>query len=189
VTLGRSILVGAMALVLLSIGGCYLATGGPTFHLRAIRVRAIDAVTDRPLPGTVVAAQWTTSDFACIEAECLHRSIRTAEAVADANGFADIPPADVPRSGWEILHANQPWILIYKAGYSAQRVDAGTCHLIPPLSEREAVERAQDMTTLFGPLSRGWPRTRFPRLTAEIYKLLPPGISPSKNDRLPHTTK
>jgi hypothetical protein len=90
------VVVAAMA----GIASCYVATGGMVLRTSAIRVRAIDAVTQRPVAGAVLAAQWQTSAFLCIEGDCPRTIIRTAEAVSDSFGIAKIPAASVRRPGW-----------------------------------------------------------------------------------------
>lgn len=157
------------ALIVL-VGGCYLATGGGSFHLGTVRVRSVDAVTRRPVEGVVVAAKWTTSDLLCIEGDCLRRPLRMAEAVTDASGVAQIPAVAAPRSGWEVLRTSQPWVTVYKAGCASRR-DDGVYLIIRPTSDREASERAESMAMLLRPW--GFPPAQFPHLAREVHTHAP----------------
>lgn len=155
------------ASIVLAVAGCYVATGGSSFHLGTVRVRAVDAVTRRPVAGVVVAVKWTTSDLLCIESDCLRRPLRMAEAVTDTSGVAQIPAATARRSGWEVLRASQPWVTVYKAGCASRR-DDGVYLIIGPTSQREATERAESMAMLLRPW--GFPPAQFARLAREVQR-------------------
>lgn len=157
--------------IFVALIACYVATGGTSFHLRAVRVRAVDALTERPVQGVVVAVKWTTSDLLCIEGECLRRPIRMAEAVTDASGVAQIPAADAARSGWEILGGSQPWVVVYKAGCATRRDSSGAYLIIQPISQSEATERAESKAMLL--TSWAFPPAQFPRLAREVQQAAP----------------
>ena len=162
-----------VAVTMLGISSCYVATGGISFNTTPIHVRAIDAVTQRPVAGAVLVAQWRTSSFLCIEGDCPRTIVRTAEAVTDRSGIAQIPPATVRRPGWEMLHADQPRVAVYKAGYVGDPIRHGTCLLIPPTSSADAAKTAQAMGAILGPDLDQWSPDRFPLLAAEVRKTQP----------------
>jgi|GEM_PF-4741096 len=167
----RVVLLGTV--VVMGVAGCYLATGGQAFHLPAMRVRAVDAVAQRPIPGAILAGEWRTSALVCIEGECPRTLVRTAEAVTDAAGFAELPAATVRRPGWETLRATQPRLMMYKAGYAVVPPQHGVALLLPPTSAAEARVRGEVMRRMLGPSLWQWPPDKFPRLTAEANKDAP----------------
>ena len=150
------------------LAGCYFATGGVAFHTGLVRVVATDALTERPVAGAVLAAQWQTSAFLCIEGDCPRTIVRTAEAVTDRFGIAAIPAATVRRPGWEMLHPRQPRVAIYKSGYVASPLHHGTCLLYPPTSPQDAARNDQAAADMLGSAPWQWPPDRFPRFAAAI---------------------
>lgn len=155
-----------LGIALIAVGACYSATGGRALKTGGVRVRAIDASTARPVAGAVLAAQWQTSAFLCLEGDCPRTIVRTAEALTDRLGVAVIPSTIVPRPGSEIFHPNQPRVIVYKAGYVDDPLRHGTC-LLYPLSH-DAASNDQGADLMLGEELWQWSPVRFPRLAAAM---------------------
>lgn len=100
-----------LALLMLMLGsGC----AAPFYIARSSSGRVIDADTKQPIPGAVVVAQWTLSEFARGESSV----INAKEVTTNSQGEFTIPgwgprlrPCLTKLGNWD------PWLLIFKTGY------------------------------------------------------------------------
>lgn len=144
-----------------------LASGPSVVRYEQVTIRALDAETEKPLRGIVVAARWRTASRWCFHGTCENAFIRRAETVTDDNGAAVFPTRSVVLFGWKVLR--DPEVVCFTADRAvlAPWKDAVLFRTFVDASDEiDHVEEGLRMVSESS--SEVWCSSEFPRLATEV---------------------